>query len=54
MAWERKLAAVRCHASQIGPLQRSGAPDLLAPGGVLARERFWPWQIRPAGVILQE
>ena len=40
-AWERKLAAVRCHASQIGPLQEPGAPDLLAPRGVLARERFW-------------
>ncbi len=40
-AWERKLAAVRCHASQIAPLRAPGAPDLLDPHGVLARERFW-------------
>jgi LmbE family N-acetylglucosaminyl deacetylase len=40
-AWERKLAAVRCHASQIAPLQRHGAPQLLRPGGALARERAW-------------
>jgi LmbE family N-acetylglucosaminyl deacetylase len=39
--WERKLAAVRCHASQIGPLQDPGAPNLLAARGVLARERCW-------------
>jgi hypothetical protein len=40
-AWERKLVAVRCHASQLGPLQEPGAPDLLDPRRVLARERFW-------------
>jgi LmbE family N-acetylglucosaminyl deacetylase len=39
-ALERKLEAVRCHASQIAPLGE-GAPDLLDPGGVLARERVW-------------
>jgi len=40
-AFERKLAAVRCHASQIAPLEGSDAPDLLEPGGALARERVW-------------
>jgi len=35
-ALERKLAAVRCHASQLSSLQRTW-PDLLGP---LARERF--------------
>jgi LmbE family N-acetylglucosaminyl deacetylase len=40
-AFERKLAAVRCHASQIAPLQGADAPGLLAAGGVLARERVW-------------
>jgi LmbE family N-acetylglucosaminyl deacetylase len=58
-AWERKLAAVRCHASQIGPLQEPDAPALLDPRGVLARERFWSAAPRPladlrGGVILQE
>jgi hypothetical protein len=45
-AVERKLAAVRRHASQLAPLS-AGAPSLLRPDGVLARERFWakPWQI---------
>ena len=40
-AWERKLAAVRCHASQIALLQAHGAPGLLERDGVLARERVW-------------
>ena len=39
-ALERKLEAVRCHASQIAPLGEA-APGLLDPGGVLARERVW-------------
>jgi LmbE family N-acetylglucosaminyl deacetylase len=39
-AFERKLELVRCHASQIGPLD-DVAPALLAPDGVLARERVW-------------
>jgi LmbE family N-acetylglucosaminyl deacetylase len=40
-AFERKLEAVRCHASQIAPLTAATAPDLLAAGGVLTRERVW-------------
>jgi LmbE family N-acetylglucosaminyl deacetylase len=48
VAFERKLAAVRCHASQIAPLS-AGAPGLLEPHGILARERVWAharsWQI---------
>jgi LmbE family N-acetylglucosaminyl deacetylase len=40
-AFERKLAAVRCHGSQIAPLEGSDAADLLEPGGMLARERVW-------------
>jgi LmbE family N-acetylglucosaminyl deacetylase len=47
-AFERKLEAVRCHASQIAPLTATATPELLAAGGVLARERVWrrsPWQI---------
>lgn len=47
-AFARKLAAVRCHASQIAPLARQ-VPGLLAPEGGLARERMWtsagPWQM---------
>jgi LmbE family N-acetylglucosaminyl deacetylase len=39
-AFERKLTAVRCHASQIAPLAQD-APSLLDPSGVLARERTW-------------
>jgi LmbE family N-acetylglucosaminyl deacetylase len=39
-AMEQKLAAVRCHASQIDPLSE-GSPDLLHPAGVLSRERTW-------------
>jgi LmbE family N-acetylglucosaminyl deacetylase len=39
-AFARKLAAVRCHASQIAPLA-AGAPGLLAADGSLARERVW-------------
>src|SRR4051794_2797328 len=38
-ALERKLAAVRCHASQLSSLQRTW-PALLDPAGPLARERF--------------
>ncbi|HEY3612425.1 MAG TPA: PIG-L family deacetylase [Gaiellales bacterium] len=57
-AWERKLAAVRCHASQIAPLQAHGAPGLLARDGVLARERAWSASCDPLAdprraVILQ-
>jgi LmbE family N-acetylglucosaminyl deacetylase len=48
VAFEHKLEAVRCHASQIAPL-RAGAPGLLEPDGILARERVWAhtgsWQI---------
>jgi LmbE family N-acetylglucosaminyl deacetylase len=48
VAFERKLAAVRCHASQVAPLS-AGAPGLLEPHGILARERAWAhagsWQI---------
>jgi LmbE family N-acetylglucosaminyl deacetylase len=40
-AFERKLEAVRCHASQIAPLTAAATPELLAAGGVLARERVW-------------
>ena len=40
-AFERKLEAVRCHASQIAPLTAATTPELLAAGGVLARERVW-------------
>jgi LmbE family N-acetylglucosaminyl deacetylase len=39
-AFERKLEAVRCHASQIAPLA-ADTPELLAADGVLARERVW-------------
>jgi hypothetical protein len=39
-AFERKLGAVCCHESQMRPLGE-GAPDLLDPDGVLARERVW-------------
>jgi LmbE family N-acetylglucosaminyl deacetylase len=39
-AFERKLEAVRCHASQLLPLG-DGAPGLLDPDGLLARERIW-------------
>jgi LmbE family N-acetylglucosaminyl deacetylase len=39
-AIERKLEAVRCHASQIDPLDEA-YPGLLDPTGVLARERIW-------------
>lgn len=39
-AFERKLEAVRCHASQLLPLG-DGAPGLLDPNGPLARERIW-------------
>jgi LmbE family N-acetylglucosaminyl deacetylase len=39
-ALARKLRAVRCHASQIDPLDEAG-PGLLDPNGVLARERIW-------------
>jgi LmbE family N-acetylglucosaminyl deacetylase len=38
-AFERKLAAARCHASQLSSLQRAW-PDLLERHGPLARERF--------------
>jgi LmbE family N-acetylglucosaminyl deacetylase len=38
--FERKLEAVRCHASQIDGLDEA-APGLLDPDGVLARERIW-------------
>ena len=37
-AFERKLAALRCHASQVDPLRESW-PDLLNREGPLARER---------------
>jgi LmbE family N-acetylglucosaminyl deacetylase len=37
---ERKLEAVRCHASRITSLARS-FPGLLDRDGVLSRERFW-------------
>ncbi len=40
-AFERKLEAVRCHASQIAPLTEAATPELLAVDGVLARERVW-------------
>ena len=41
-AFDRKLQAFRCHASQVEPLQADeGWPDLLEPDGPLARERFW-------------
>jgi LmbE family N-acetylglucosaminyl deacetylase len=39
-AFERKLEAVRCHASQIDGLD-DAAPGLLDPSSVLARERIW-------------
>jgi LmbE family N-acetylglucosaminyl deacetylase len=52
-AFEGKLAAVRCHASQV-PLLSVGAENLLAPDGLLARERFWALADSAAGVILQE
>lgn len=39
-AFRRKIAAVRCHASQLVPLG-VGAPDMLRAEGVLARERVW-------------
>ena len=39
-ALARKLRAVRCHASQIDPLDDAG-PGFLDPNGVLARERIW-------------
>jgi LmbE family N-acetylglucosaminyl deacetylase len=39
-AFERKLEAVLCHASQIAPLGE-GEPRLLDPDGVLAGERVW-------------
>jgi LmbE family N-acetylglucosaminyl deacetylase len=48
VAFGHKLDAVRCHASQIARLS-SGAPGLLEPHGILARERVWAhtgsWQI---------
>jgi LmbE family N-acetylglucosaminyl deacetylase len=52
-AFERKLDAVRCHASQLAPLS-ARAPGLLELGGVLTRERFWAAALvdPPAGVIL--
>jgi LmbE family N-acetylglucosaminyl deacetylase len=59
-AFERKLDAVRCHASQLIPLS-DGAAGLLDAGGVLARERIWTGSCAresladpAAGVILQE
>jgi hypothetical protein len=41
-AFDRKLLAFECHASQVEPL-RAYEPwsDLLEPDGPLARERFW-------------
>jgi LmbE family N-acetylglucosaminyl deacetylase len=39
-AFQRKVAAVRCHASQLVPLGRA-APGMLRAGGVLAHERYW-------------
>ena len=52
-AFDRKLAAVRCHASQVAPLS-AHVPRLLARDGVLARERFWAAALvdPPSGVIL--
>jgi LmbE family N-acetylglucosaminyl deacetylase len=38
--FQRKLAAVRCHASQLVPLG-GAARDMLRAGGVLAHERYW-------------
>jgi hypothetical protein len=39
-SFQRKLEAVRCHASQLTALSES-APGLLDPNGLLARERTW-------------
>ncbi len=52
-AFARKLAAVRCHASQLSLLQETW-PDLLARAGPLACERSWALADPVAGVILQE
>jgi LmbE family N-acetylglucosaminyl deacetylase len=38
--FQRKLAAVRCHASQLAALGRAD-PEMLRAGGVLAHERCW-------------
>jgi LmbE family N-acetylglucosaminyl deacetylase len=52
-AFARKLAAVRCHSSQLSLLKETW-PDLLAREGPLACERSWALADPAAGVILQE